>query len=99
MLSELVGDGKILVHGAVADPVPPDYSRRLNLLVDTGATKCVLFEETLDPAARHPRAWPTLRGLTAPTLIGTVAAGSRWSRRSRWRPPTAACARTTSTSA
>lgn len=71
---ELVGDGKILVHGAVADPVPPDYSRRLNLLVDTGATKCVLFEETLDPAVRHPRAWPALRGLTAPTLIGTVAA-------------------------
>lgn len=70
----LVGDGKILVHGAVADPVPPDYSRRLNLLVDTGATKCVLFEETLDPAVRHPRAWPTMRGLTAPTLIGTVTA-------------------------
>lgn len=70
----LVGDGKILVHGAVADPVPPDYSRRLNLLVDTGATKCVLFEETLDPVVRHARAWPALRGLTAPTLIGTVPA-------------------------
>lgn len=71
---ELVGDGKILVHGKVADPVPPDYSRRLNLLVDTGATKCVLFEETLDAHVRHARSWPALRGLTAPTLIGTVAA-------------------------
>jgi hypothetical protein len=71
---ELVGDGKILVHGAVADPVPPDYSRRLNLLVDTGATKCVLFEETLDAHVRHARSWPGLRGLTAPTLIGTVSA-------------------------
>lgn len=71
---KLVGDGKILVHGAVADPVPPDYSRRLNLLVDTGATKCVLFEETLESYVRHARAWPALRGLTAPTLIGTVAA-------------------------
>ncbi len=71
---QLVGDGKILVHGAVADPAPPSYSRRLNLLVDTGSTKCVLFEEMLESYVRHARSWPALRGLTAPTLIGTVAA-------------------------
>ena len=70
----LVGDGKILVHGAVADPVPPDYSRRLNLLVDTGATKCVLFEDAIETAVRHAGRWPSLRGLVAPTLIGTAAA-------------------------
>jgi PDZ domain-containing protein len=70
----LVGDGKILVRGAVADPVPPDFSERLNLLVDTGATKCVLFEDAIDTAVRHADRWPTLRGLVAPTLIGTAAA-------------------------
>ena len=70
----LVGDGKILVRGAVSDPVPPNYSRRLNLLVDTGATKCVLFEDAIGTAVRYAGRWPTLRGLTAPTLIGTTAA-------------------------
>ena len=70
----LLGDGKILVRGAVSDPAPPDVSRPLNLLVDTGATKCVLFEDALAPAVQHADAWPALRGLAAPTLIGTVAA-------------------------
>ncbi len=71
---QLVGDGKILVHGAVSDPVPPDYSRRLNLLVDTGATKCVLFEDAIETSVRYAGRWPALRGLTAPTLIGTATA-------------------------
>ena len=70
----LVGDGKILVHGAVSDPHPPAYSKRLNLLVDTGATKCVLFEETLEAGVRHAEAWPALNGLSAPTLLGTANA-------------------------
>ena len=70
----LVGDGKILVRGAVSDPSPPDYSRRLNLIVDTGATKCVLFEEALAASIRYAHRWPTLRGLVAPTLIGGASA-------------------------
>jgi len=70
----LVGDGKILVRGAVSDPAPPAYSQRLNLLVDTGATKCVLFEDAIAGAVRHAGRWPALRGLVAPTLIGTAAA-------------------------
>ena len=70
----LVGDGKVLVRGRVADPTPPHYSRPLNLLVDTGATKCVLFEDALEPSVRYADRWPALRGLSAPTLIGTVSA-------------------------
>jgi hypothetical protein len=70
----LVGDGKVLVQGRVADPKPPHYSRRLNLLVDTGATKCVLFEETLEASVTSAQRWPALRGLSAPTLLGTVPA-------------------------
>jgi membrane-associated protease RseP (regulator of RpoE activity) len=70
----LVGDGKILVHGALSDPSPPHYSQRLNLLVDTGATKCVLFEEALEDRVDHADAWPALRGLSAPTLIGAAEA-------------------------
>ena len=71
---ELVGDGKILVRGSVSDPTPPVYSGRLNLLVDTGATKCVLFEDAIETVVRHADRWPALRGLVAPTLIGTAAA-------------------------
>jgi predicted aspartyl protease len=71
---DLVGDGKMLVRGAVADPSPPDYSRPLNLLVDTGATKCVLFEDAITPVVRYAHRWPALRGLSAPTLIGSAPA-------------------------
>jgi predicted aspartyl protease len=70
----LLGDGKVLVRGRVSDPAPPAFSRELNLLVDTGATKCVLFEDSLAAQVRHAGAWPALRGLSAPTLIGTVTA-------------------------
>jgi hypothetical protein len=70
----LVGDGKILVRGTVADPTPARPSRPLNLIVDTGATKCVLFEDALAPSVVHAARWPALRGLSAPTLIGTAEA-------------------------
>jgi len=70
----LLGDGKILVRGRVSDPTPPAFSRTLNLVVDTGATKCVLFEDSLEPRVKHMKRWPALRGLSAPTLIGTVPA-------------------------
>ncbi len=70
----LAGDGKMLVHGAVSDPRPPHFSKRLNLLVDTGATKCVLFEDALASRVLHADAWPALRGLSAPTLIGAAEA-------------------------
>src|SRR5262249_12107240 len=54
----LLGDGKVMVRGRVSDPAPPEYSRALNLVVDTGATKCVLFEDRLTPGVKHADAWP-----------------------------------------
>ena len=70
----LAGDGKILVRGLVSDPFPPSASRPLNLIVDTGATKCVLFEDALAPSVQYADRWPALRGLSAPTLIGAAEA-------------------------
>jgi hypothetical protein len=45
----------------------------LTLIVDTGATKCVLFEEAF-PSTIDTRRWPSLAGLKAPTLLGLSAA-------------------------
>src|SRR5262249_53941073 len=42
--------------------------------IDTGATKCVLFEDSLESRVAHANAWPALRGLSAPTLIGAAEA-------------------------
>jgi hypothetical protein len=70
----LAGDGKMLVRGRVSDPKRPHWSRALNLLVDTGSTKCVLFEDAIAGVIAHPDEWPALRGLSAPTLIGSAEA-------------------------
>lgn len=72
----LVGDGKILIHGRLSDPRPPRWGARLNLLVDTGATKCVLFADAIDLGRQVRRGgrWQVLRGLSAPTLIGAAEA-------------------------
>jgi hypothetical protein len=70
----LAGDGKMLVKGRVTDPRRPHWSRALHLLVDTGSTKCVLFEDAIEGVIAHPGGWPALRGLSAPTLIGSAEA-------------------------
>jgi len=70
----LLGDGKILISGAVSDPGPPSFSRPLSLLIDTGATKCVLFEDALEGMVRRADRWPAIRGLVAPTLVGAASA-------------------------
>lgn len=43
-------------------------------MVDTGATKCVLFADVLASRVLRADAWPALRGLSAPTLIGAAEA-------------------------
>ena len=70
----LLGDGKMLVRGRVSIPFPPRFSPWLTLVVDTGSTKCVLFEEALADFAAATRPWPALRGLQAPTLVGASSA-------------------------
>jgi hypothetical protein len=69
----LVGDGKVLVPGWVTGRAGRPTGR-VTLIVDTGATKSVLFRATLDRRLPGWTAWPALRGLGAPTLTGDADA-------------------------
>jgi predicted aspartyl protease len=83
----LAGDGKALVTSRVfAQPSGPrgSLSRpagrgrrsggKLTLVVDTGATKTFFFRAALDRHLSGWTAWPSLRGLGAPTLTGDAGA-------------------------
>jgi hypothetical protein len=67
---DLGGDNKMFVRVRVSNPRPPEWSEWLTLVLDTGATKCVLFEDGLYDAAPQSVLWPSVHGLSAPTLIG-----------------------------
>jgi len=82
---ELAGDGKILVRARLAQPartpspsapVPsePVASPELSLILDTGATKSVIFASSLADQAATMKAWKRLKGLSAPTLYGAEEA-------------------------
>jgi hypothetical protein len=66
----LVGDGKILVKARVANPHADSMSSPLTWIVDTGATRCVLFEESIRTELERHRSWRAMEGLRAPTLFG-----------------------------
>jgi hypothetical protein len=66
----LEADGKLLVRARLSNPTPPAMTRDLVLVLDTGATKSVLFEETAGAKVPGLSSWKQLRGLTAPTLYG-----------------------------
>lgn len=66
---ELAGDGKILVSARLGGS-----ARTLTLIVDTGATKSALFAPALDRNVGGWRRWKSLRGLSAPTLVGSPPA-------------------------
>ena len=68
------GDGKILVRVRVANSQPSHPSDPLTMILDTGATKTVLFDHDLISAVPRYGAWPTLKGLSAPTLVGSADA-------------------------
>jgi hypothetical protein len=51
-----------------------DGSQELSLILDTGATKTVLFVDALGDRATTMKDWRQLKGLTAPTLYGTEEA-------------------------
>lgn len=70
----LRGDDKILVSVRVANPDAESMSDTLTLIVDTGATKTALFGVALAERAPRFERWRTLRGLTAPTLVGSAEA-------------------------
>jgi hypothetical protein len=69
----LAGDGKILLRARVTAR-RGNAPTELSLILDTGATKTVLFREALDRRLPGWRRWPALRGLGAPTLTGDAKA-------------------------
>jgi predicted aspartyl protease len=70
----LAGDGRILVTAHAASPNPRRPAAALTLMLDTGATKTVLFEDGLRNLVPDYERWPTLKGLSAPTLMGSAEA-------------------------
>ncbi len=70
----LAGDGKLLVRARVEEADGRARSGALTLVLDTGASKTVFFDPAFSRAAPHAARWPALRGLTAPTLLGSTAA-------------------------
>lgn len=69
----LAGDGKILLQSRITTR-PGRASTELSLILDTGATKSVLFREALDRRLPAWRTWPRLRGIGVPTLTGDARA-------------------------
>jgi hypothetical protein len=70
----LAGDGKMIVRARIARPATRGWSDSLRLILDTGATKCVFFEANLDRRAPEWKSWPSIAGLSAPTLLGNSEA-------------------------
>lgn len=70
----MAGDGKVLVSARVANPQPTRFSGWFTLIVDTGASKTVFFQPDLRLRVSSASTWATLRGLSAPTLVGTAEA-------------------------
>jgi len=70
----LAGDGKVLVIATVRDASPKHRSRPLTLIVDTGASKSVLFEHSLGRVVQGHASWRSRGGLVAPTLLGPAQA-------------------------
>ncbi len=71
---ERAGDGKLIVRAQLSDPRPPKTGRPMRLILDTGATKTTFFEPRLRETTRRSSEWHSLKGLTAPTLMGPAEA-------------------------
>ena len=69
----LAEDGKALVRVRVTGPHRRFESGWLTFALDTGASKCVLFDEAVASADADQLWEPSLEGLVAPTLMGKVA--------------------------
>lgn len=70
----LAADGKIVVGARLANRSDMGGDS-VTLIVDTGATKTILFEPALSEKVPASRRWRKLRGLFAPTLLGADQAG------------------------
>ncbi len=66
---DLEGDGKILIKARLSESGHRRNEAAITLVLDTGATKTVIFERTLR-RLQGDHQWKELRGLSAPTLYG-----------------------------
>lgn len=69
----LADDGKALVAVRITTRPRGVRTSWLTFALDTGASKCVLFEDMADSLADSDRWGPTLEGLVAPTLVGKAS--------------------------
>jgi hypothetical protein len=70
----IAGDGKLLVRARVDDGHGSAARGPLTLVLDTGASKTVLFDSALARLIPSSTQWPSLRGISAPTLYGEADA-------------------------
>jgi hypothetical protein len=71
---EMAGDEKMIVRARLASASHVAENPWLDLVLDTGATKSVLFEPDFSESVPEASTWRSLRGLVAPTLVGAADA-------------------------
>jgi hypothetical protein len=71
---QLVGDAKVVITVEMPDASRNGRSDPLTMIVDTGSSKTVLFEDALGERVRGVANWRSVRGLHAPTLVGPAVA-------------------------
>jgi len=71
---QLVGDAKVVVTAEMPDASRNGRSDPLTMIVDTGSSKTVLFEDALGERVHGVANWRSVRGLHAPTLVGPAVA-------------------------
>ena len=69
----LADDGKVLIAVRLTTRPRGTPTPWLTFALDTGASKCVLFEDMADGLGRRDRWGATLEGLVAPTLVGKAS--------------------------
>jgi len=70
----MLRDGKVLVEARVTPIHGGPTTPWLTLALDTGASKCTLFEDTVESLAPTAAWKPEIHGLVAPTLLESSAA-------------------------
>ncbi|HEY3217355.1 MAG TPA: PDZ domain-containing protein [Candidatus Eisenbacteria bacterium] len=63
--------GRMLVSARVAEPASGWRSQPLSLLLDTGASACVVFEDAMAERVRPPSRWPRRHDVPFRTVLGS----------------------------
>jgi PDZ domain-containing protein len=62
--------GRIVVTTQVTEPAYAWRSQPLTLLLDTGASSCVIFEDAMSELVRPPSRWPVQHDVPVRTVLG-----------------------------